>query len=670
MKKKILGIFVCMMLIATAIPVIGDIHTQTLDEKETSKGSSALSTYIMETYMVPMRDDVCLATDVYLPFEGYPPHGCILIRTPYNKDNIEQFLNGQDYDLEEWVDSGWPFVVQDERGLFASEGEPAIEPGGAYYDGYDTAEWVAVQSWSNGKIATWGRSAFGTNQYFMAGSTPPNLSCQYIGVATSDVHKDDCFIGGELRQYLLEAWLEEEDFLLLCENENFTFDFWGNMTLEDKWQNINVPAIHISGWYDMGPGGSIDGFMGYQYQGGEGALGKSKLIMGPWTHTQFGYNQSSAGDLTYPDNQYDTFSRNMFRDMIDQYTMDDPDNPFDDWPTVTYYTMGDVDDANATGNEWRYADVWPIPAEEICFYFHEEELLSQDEPGDYDPLTYTYDPEDPVPTIGGQNLVLPQGPKDQSPVENRDDVLLFSSPVLTEPVGATGPIKARLFVSSSCVDTDFTVKLTDVYPDGRSMLITDSILRMRNRNGRDHWEFMTPGEIYEIEVDLWSTSYVWNTGHMMRVAVSSSNSPRFLANPNTGGGILQFYQNPTYTVAQNTLYLDSDHPSCIVFPIVEEPGVLSKPNSGYLYLGDREFIPTPFGNTIIIGKITIETPGDGYGMDRVEYYLDDEFIETDTEAPFSWLWDTFSLGKHTIKAIQYDHLGNEVIEEMTVWKFF
>ncbi|MCK5031163.1 MAG: CocE/NonD family hydrolase, partial [Thermoplasmatales archaeon] len=118
-----------------------------------------------------------------------------------------------------------------------------------------------------------------------------------------------------------------------------------------------------------------------------------------------------------------------------------------------------------------------------------------------------------MPTIGGQNLVLPQGPKDQSPVENRDDVLLFTSPVLTEPVGATGPIKARLFVSSSCVDTDFTVKLTDVYPDGRSMLITDSILRMRNRNGRDHWEFMTPGEIYEIEVDLWSTSYVWNTGH-------------------------------------------------------------------------------------------------------------------------------------------------------------
>jgi hypothetical protein len=142
-------------------------------------------------------------------------------------------------------------------------------------------------------------------------------------------------------------------------------------------------------------------------------------------------------------------------------------------------------------------------------------------------------------------------------------VLLFTSPVLVAPYEATGPITARLFVSSDCPDTDFTVKLTDVYPDGRSMLITDGILRMRNRNGFDHWELMEPGTIYQIEVDLWSTSYVWNTGHQIRVAISSSNYPRCLNNPNTAEGI---YQNTTSNIAQNLLYVDTVHPSCLLLP--------------------------------------------------------------------------------------------------------
>ena len=147
--------------------------------------------------------------------------------------------------------------------------------------------------------------------------------------------------------------------------------------------------------------------------------------------------------------------------------MDGPDD-FDKWPNVSYYVMDDVDDPNATGNEWRYSDVWPISGEETPFYFHEGGVLSQDPPGSYNSTTYSYDPTDPVPTKGGQNLYLYQGPMDQRSVEDRDDVLVFNSSVLTDPFEATGPIKARLFVSSDCVDTDFTVKLTDVYPDGRS----------------------------------------------------------------------------------------------------------------------------------------------------------------------------------------------------------
>jgi hypothetical protein len=225
--------------------------------------------------------------------------------------------------------------------------------------------------------------------------------------------------------------------------------------------------------------------------------------------------------------------------------------------------MGDVTDPNASGNEWRFADDWPIPSIERAWYLQGDGSLQTTPPTQDHQFSYSYDPSNPVPTIGGQNLNMAAGPYDQRSVENRSDVLLFTSPVLGAPYEATGPITARLFVSSDCPDTDFTVKLTDVYPDGRSMLITDGILRMRNRNGFDHWEFMEPGTIYQIEVDLWSTSYVWNTGHQIRVAISSSNYPRCLNNPNTAEGI---YQNTTSHIAQNLLYVDSAHPSCLLLP--------------------------------------------------------------------------------------------------------
>jgi putative CocE/NonD family hydrolase len=236
---------------------------------------------------------------------------------------------------------------------------------------------------------------------------------------------------------------------------------------------------------------------------------------------------------------------------------------FDATPAVSYYVMGDVDNASAPGNEWRFADDWPLASVERLWYLQPNGSLQTTTPAGTMQFTYAYNPTNPVPTLGGGNLILHAGPYDQRPVENRSDVLLFTSPVLQQPYEATGAITARLFVSSNCSDTDFTVKLTDVYPDGRSMLILDGILRMRNRNGTDHWELMNPGTIYQVDVDLWSTSYVWNTGHQIRVAISSSNYPRYLNNPNTADGI---YKNSTTVIAQNTLYVDSLHPSCLILP--------------------------------------------------------------------------------------------------------
>jgi predicted acyl esterase len=514
------------------------------------------------TYMVPMRDGVNLATDVYLSKTSAQPHGAILIRTPYNKDAIGMPLLGMN-----WAQNGWPTIIQDMRGRYASDGVDTVFRND-HTDGPDTLAWIASQSWSNGKVATFGGSALGITQYLIAGANPPQLACQYIQVATPNMFKHAMYPGGEFRKNLIEQWLRgqgDEAYGLLPElwaHENYTMDYWTNLSLDDNWQDVNVPAIHIGGWYDIFTQGTIDGFLGYQHLAGSGAVGKSKLIMGPWTHGGAGVRQQ--GELTYPANCVDNFSQALFWKMVDEYTMGGPTD-FDSWPAVTYYVMGDVNDANASGNEWRYATDWPIPSTERAWYLQTDGSLHTSIPSSSHQFTYIYDPAHPVPTLGGGNLYqeIKIGPYDQRPVENRSDVLLFTSPVLTEPYEATGPIKARLFVSSDCPDTDFTMKLTDVYPDGRSMLITDGILRMRNRNGADHWELMTPGTIYQVEVDLWSTSYVWNTGHQIRVAISSSNYPRSLKNPNTADGI---YKNTTYAIAHNTLYVDATYPSCLLLP--------------------------------------------------------------------------------------------------------
>ncbi|KYK34641.1 MAG: hypothetical protein AYK22_04970 [Thermoplasmatales archaeon SG8-52-3] len=533
---------------------------------------------IKDSYMVTMRDGINLATDVYLPIFLKKPHGAIFLRTPYDKDDL--------YELGVLLALvGWPTIIQDIRGTHASEG---IFSGyrKCQTDGPDALKWIGSRDWSNGKVATVGPSALGITQYLTAGSNPPELACQGVMVASTNLHKHAVYQGGEFRKQLVEKWLESVDASYLLEEifiqENYTLEFWTNVSLDDNWDNINVPAIHMGGWYDIFLQGITDGFYGYQYIAGNGSKGKSKLVIGPWTHE--GYIRYQQGQLTYPENSRRVVDLVlMFLDMVKKYTMDEENN-YENRPSVWYYVMGDIDVIDAPGNEWRFANDWPIEADYVSWYFHENEYLSKDYPNNYENISYEYNPTDPVPTLGGQNLEIPPGPYDQTPIEERSDVLIFTSNTLTEPYEATGYIKARLFVSSDCPDTDFTVKLSDVYPDGRSMLITDGILRMRNRNGVDHWEFIQPGEIYEIEVDIWSTSYVWNIGHRIRVAISSSNYPRFLANPNTKDPI---NGNSSYNIANNTLYIDNNHPSCIILPEIEQGQSSAAPSKPKKPLGVR-----------------------------------------------------------------------------------
>jgi uncharacterized protein len=525
-----------------------------------------------QTTMIAMRDGTKLATDVYAK-KGQQPHGTVLIRTPYNKGTWDAQLLGNNF-----AKNGWPCVIQDMRGRYASEGNDTVFRN-EYTDGPDTISWITNQSFSNGKVVTFGGSALGITQYLTAGSNPPGLACQYIQVATPNLYTWAMYQGGELRRNLIVPWLQGEGSTYILPDvylhENSSDPYWSNVSITTEFSNVNVPAIHIGGWYDIFTQGIIDGWDGYQHHGGLGAVGKSKLIIGPWTHG--GMGSTTEGQLTYPKGSADNFSQVIFWAMVNQYTEGSAQG-YDDYPAVTYYVMGDTENPDSAGNFWRHTDDWPPASTPVSWYFNDNHTLSETQPLNGGPFTYQYDPLNPVPTLGGQELFGSLGPYDQRPVENRSDVILFTSPVFSHPFEATGRVHAILYVSSDCVDTDFTVKLSDVYPDGRSMLICDGILRMRDRNGTDHWELMNAGTIYRVEVDLMSTSYMWDSGHAIRVAASSSNSPRFLANPNTADGIAR---NTTSVIANNSLYADADHPSCLVLPwipcnaSVGEPGIES-----------------------------------------------------------------------------------------------
>ena len=512
-----------------------------------------------KTYMVSMRDGVRLATDVYLPPKGEGPWPVLLIRTPYGR-RMDNSLLGYIND--------YAIAIQDVRGRYGSEGEyyPFYDDGwGENQDGYDTLVWILNQSWCNGEIGTFGASANGIVQHLLAGTTPPGLSCQFILVAPTDLYSQIVFQGGVFRHSLVTFWLKAQNasYWLDTIREHPNYDsFWelGNVETRTEW--INAPAYHIGGWYDMALKGTINGFRTRQTDGAEGAKGNQKVLIGPWTH--LGMALTTQGELIYPDNSLVDWDE-LFGNWIN-YWLKEEDTDTMDESSVRYYVMGDTSDPEAPGNEWREAETWPpFDLTPSPYYLHPGGILSPDQPeNDEAYSTYLFDPENPVPTYGGANLNIPAGPYDQRWVENRHDVILFSTDLLKQPLEVTGDLKVILYVSSDVLDTDFTAKLTDVYPDGRSMLVADGIIRTRYRNSSTTPELMTPGTIYNLEIDLWATSIIFNQGHRIRLAISSSNYPRFDVNPNTGGDP---FDKETMREASNTIYYNKNYPSHILLPI-------------------------------------------------------------------------------------------------------
>jgi hypothetical protein len=511
---------------------------------------------------IPMRDGRSLAADLYLPKRG-GKHPVVLIQTPYNKEPMRPWWTG----TGRWganslfTDANYAFVVTDWRGKFASrDAQVAGRQPNIGQDGFDTVAWIVKQEWSNGKVATWGSSALGRVQYETARNHPPNLVCAVPSVMPLNLDYDTYFPGGAL-------W---EEFALMLSRIGFGSTIRDNLAARpmknQAWQalsasfvkgeELRAPMLFVGGWFDIYTDGVIAAFETVRAKGGEKARAHSRLVMGPWVH---GIDQVKNGQLEFPNAQFYAMKRS--RDFIDHWVREAPKGFDKTEPPITYYQMG--------VNEWRSTETWP-PKEsrEREYFLHSDRSISARAPKDKAaPLTFRYDPSNPVPTTGGHVLTpeLQPGPADQrEKVESRNDVLVFSTPVLEKDLAVAGKVRVKLFVSSDRADTDFTALLTDVYPDGRSMLITEGIRRMRFRNSTTKEELMKPGEIYPVTIELGNTALTFLKGHRVRLSVSSSNFPKYALNLNDGGPM---YRKGQGLVAANSVYVSQQHPSALLLPV-------------------------------------------------------------------------------------------------------
>lgn len=532
--------------------------------------SACLDPLEPHTHRVEMRDGTALSTDVYLP-EGDGPFPTILFRTPYGK-------RGDQWTAAALIEAGIAVVAQDMRGRFESEGVDGVfttEGNGELSDGFDTMEWIADQPWSDGKIGTSGASALGITQYMTASATPPWQVMLNAEFATPNMYSDATFQGGVRRLSLTEGWLEEQgslEFLDQLIAHPLLDEFWDPVQTEDQYGDVTTPGYHVGGWYDVFSQGTLDAFVGYQESGGPGAAGNQKLVMGPWTHnTPYDTEQ---GELRYPDNAVYPPISNHFDVMFNHWLeLSDAriDGHPDDLPNVQYYVMGDVDDPDAPGNEWRSADAWPPPAANVRMHLHADGTLAEACPAEDGGVTsYVFDPENPSPTVCGNNLTIEAGPCDQRDVETRDDVVVFETPPLEAPLEITGRVRATLFVELDQPDADLMVRMTDVYPDGRSMLIADGALRIATRGSRTELTPVTEGEIVRSEVDLWSTSIILAPGHRLRASITSSNHPRFAVNRNNGLPYPDSIEGPSNPV-EVTVHHEGDAASFLELPNPSRP---------------------------------------------------------------------------------------------------
>lgn len=511
----------------------------------------------VQTVHVPMRDGTRLATDLYLP-DGTGPWPVILIRTPYSKAALANV--GTD-----GMQRGYAMVIQDCRGRFASEGDNLPFEHDAV-DGPATLEWVLRQPWCNRRIGTWGGSALAITQFQLAGQDAPQPRAQYLVVGEPNLYAG-IYPGGVFKKAMVEDWLRMSKFAdtaLAHWVKHPRYDaYWAARDATRRFPRVTAAAVHVGGWYDIFARGTVRAFLGYQNEGGPGARGRQKLVMGPWAHA---VGQTRVGDWTLPDT-----ARQPPSDLLDPWAwfaeqLQGHEPRLARLPPVTYYVLGDMDDPHAPGREWRTAREWPPPESRLVpWYLHADATLGPDRPASpHGEQEYVYDPDAPVPTRGGPQLTLPAGPVDQAPVETRPDVLVFTSAPLTRPLELTGDVQARLWIRSDAPDTDVFVRLCDVYPDGRSFNLVEGALRLRFRHGFDREVLLVPNQVEPVAVELGPISVVINRGHRLRVQVTSCSAPGYDPNPNHGG---PFRSAGPARKARNTVLLNREAASHLLFPV-------------------------------------------------------------------------------------------------------
>jgi predicted acyl esterase len=506
-----------------------------------------------------MRDGKALAADIYVP-RSATKSPVVLIQTPYDRKLLRRHWTAgiNDGPNPLFTDANYAFVVTDWRGRYESKDALAGQPADLASDGFDTVSWIVKQEWSNGRVGTWGPSALGHVQYETARAHPPGLICAVPMVMPLNLDYDIYFPSGVMWEDLA-GMLTRLGFVpnlrgTLAQHP-LRDSFWAELPTahEIKPSDLAIPMLFIGSWYDIYTDSVISGFDQVRASAPEPAKAHSKLIMGPWVHAG---DVSHTGDLEFP--AADHYGLQQAHAFFDHW-LREKKNGFDDRPAITYLQMG--------ADDWRTTDHWP-PAgtAERDLYLRGDRSLRDDKPPAADPLSFTFDPAHPLPTVGGHVLSpeLTSGPRDQrEKVESRADVVVFTGQPLQKPLEVDGKVRVRLYVSSDRRDTDFTAILTDVYPDGRSMLIGEGVCRMRLRNSLSKEELITPDEIYPITVEVPHTALTFLAGHRVRLIVSSSDYPKFAVNWNDGGPM---YTEGPGMKALNRIYVDPQHPSAILLP--------------------------------------------------------------------------------------------------------
>lgn len=540
---------------------------------------------------MPMRDGVRLYAALYRPVEGekFP---VLLIRSPYSTQHPRYVPWAMRF-----AQQGYAVVMQDSRGRYESEGKwrPYIDETA---DGYDTQQWIGSQPWCDGTIGAFGISYPGFTQILPAPLGSPYLKAlvpianqednyghmRYNGVLQLQNAMNFIWLGDRTNQNaprdlihwdavyrrlpLLTALDDIGDrpfYREVIRHPNFD-DFWQSYSMKGKYGPIKAPAYFITGWYDNLLHEGFKCFTGWSQQADAAEVRvRSRLLVGPWTHTAIG-SAEPFGDVDFGPTAAVDIPGEHLR-WYDQRLRGIPTG-IDDEPPVRLFVMGE--------NVWRSEQEWPLARTQYTnFYLHSQGRanslygdggLSLATPGDEPVDRFTYDPADPVPTLGGQSMFITNtGPKDRRPLERRDDLLVYSTAPLTTPVEVTGPITLTLYAASSVPDTDFTATLVDVHPNGKAIHLTEGIVRARFRESYTAPTLIEPGAVYAYRLVLWETSNLFQAGHCIRLEVSSSNFPRFDRNQNTG--------NPSgldaeTQVAHQTIYHTARYPSHLTLPII------------------------------------------------------------------------------------------------------